>query len=139
MQLIYCLTSFKMKTLKCTHTHTIMMKSLLCMHENSSIWGHFRPVNLKNFFNHGVSFPLVLEILSIRGISSELWISKFSSTVEKLFTLIFEIPPSGGHFWTVSLKIFFNHCEVTLVHAWKFFDLGAFQTCEFQRLQPWSL
>ena len=49
-----------------------------------------------------------------------------------------ENPPIWGHFRPVNFKIFFNHDEVILVHAWKSFNLGAFLDCKFQNfLQPW--
>ena len=115
-----------------------MMKSVLCMHENSSIWGHFRPVNLKNIFHHGVSsFPRSLEILSIRGISVNFEIF-FSHAMVKPFTLVRETPSVWGYFWSVSLKIFFNHGEVIHSFPWKSINIGVFLNCDFQNfLQPW--
>ena len=54
---------------------------------------------------------LSLKILQSGGIF-DLWISKFSSTMVKSFTLVIENPSIWGHFWTSNYNIFFNHGKV---------------------------
>ena len=111
------------------------------------------------------SFKLVHQNHHFGGIS-ELWISKFSSTMVKSFTLVYQNPSLWGHFramnfkifstmvksfklvhenpslwrhfWTMNLKKFFNHSKIFHTSPWKPFTLGAFQNEEFPNFfQPW--
>ena len=66
---------------------------------------------ISKFSSTIVKSLLSLKILQSGGIF-DLWISKFSSTMVKSFTLVIENPSIWGHFWTYNNNIFFNHGKV---------------------------
>ena len=121
------------------HIFPSLVKSFHLLHENPLICGHL-DLWISNFIQswRSLYFCPWKFFFSLTGGISYMWISKFSSTMVKSFTLVHENSSIWGHFRPVNFKIFFNHGEVTQSCPWKSFYLGAFQTCEFQKkIQPW--
>ena len=74
-----------------------MVKSFTLLHQNPTLWGHFRAGNLKNFPNQ-------------------------SDIIHSM-----KILHSGGHFRAINFTIIFNHGEISYSTPSKFITLGKFQ------------